>query len=158
MKLKNIFLFGAKKFFYSGWYLAFKENAKIYNGMFTPLKRVLEGKSKNPEKVIKELCSRTLYNAENSDTQKLCKITAEKLSSQNKKRDKWLSLLMKAVKDASVRCEEKDRIIIDETNINDYIEWDSNELNEGDIVEIMNPAWYQNGKTIEQGHCCISTN
>lgn len=155
MKKSKRFIFGKKKKFYSEWCLVFRGNSKVYNGMFASIKRVSEGKAKNPDKVINELCSRTYYNIKKSDIEALCTITTEKLSSENKKKDKWLKLLLNAIEDASIRCEEKDVLIINETNINDYIEWDGCEIYPDDLVEIINPAWYQDGKLIEQGLCKI---
>lgn len=155
MEKRKLFILGKKKKFYSEWCLIFKENSKVYNGMFASIKRVSDGKAKNSDKVIKELCSRTSYNIKKSDIEDLCTLTADKLSSENRKRDKWLKLLLKAIEDASIRCEEKDVLIINETNINDYIEWDGCEIYPDDVVEIINPAWYQDGKLIEQGLCKI---
>lgn len=155
MKLNNVFLFGDKKRFYNGWQRIFTENAKVFNGMFASVKRMSEGKAKNPDKVVKELCSRAEYNIDRPEIKKLCKITADNLSSDNRKRDKWIKLLMTAVEDALIYCENKSTLEISEKNINDYIEWDGNEICLGDTVDVMNPAWYQNGKLIEQGHCTV---
>ncbi len=151
----SLFLFGAKKRFYNGWCLVFKENAKIYNGMFNSLKKMSEGKTKNTDKIVKELCSRTEYNVKNIDTKQLCEITQQKLCAQNKKTDKWMKLLMKAIDYAAIYCESEKRLVLDESNTNDYTEWDMNEICVGDTVEVLNPAWYQDGKLIEQGHCSI---
>ena len=43
--------------------------------------------------------------------------------------------------------------VLDELTANAYTEWEGKQLYLGDHVEILFPAWYQNGRVVEQGNC-----
>lgn len=155
MSINTFFLFGKKKRFYKLWYSAFENNAKIYNGLYASVKRLYEGKARKPEKVVDELCSRTKYNVKEKGIEEFCDFASEVLLLSDGKNEKWIKLLFLAITNAGISFETEKELIINENNILDYIEWNLEELNEGDKVEIMNPAWYQNGKLIEQGYCTV---
>ncbi len=130
-------------------------NASMYNGLYAGIKHVSDGTAKKPEKVIKEWCSRTGFNFENSDADKMCKKHLLPLceAEDAEQCKKWTSLLLKAIEKAGISSESDSEITLDERTVGAYIEWDGEELYPEDAVEIINPAWYQNGKVIEQGHC-----
>ncbi len=148
-------IFSPKAYFVRVMSEHLSDNASVYNGLYTGIKRVFEGAAKKPEKVIKEWCSRTEFNFENSKADKLCKKhllpLCEKEGTEQYK--KWSSLLLKSVEKAGITYETSSEITLNDQNVNAYIEWDGEELYPEDAVEIINPAWYKNGKVLEQGHC-----
>ncbi len=148
-------VFGPKAYFIRVMSEHLSVNASVYNGLYAGIKRVFDGTAKKPEKVIKEWCSRTEFNFENSDADKLCKKYLLPLCEieDAEQCKKWTSLLLKAIEKAGITSESDSEITLDNQTVGAYIEWDGEELYPEDKVEIINPAWYQNEKVIEQGHC-----
>ena len=62
---------------------------------------------------------------------------------------RFILLLLAVLSLASCKESEKD------TALRLVKEWDGKEIFIGDTVKVMNPAWYQNGRVIEQGHCML---
>lgn len=56
---------------------------------------------------------------------------------------------------AGITKETSEKLVLTESNAADYVEWDGNELSPEDEIEVITPAWYQNGKLLEQGQCRI---
>lgn len=65
---------------------------------------------------------------------------------------KWANLLLEAAA-AGITKEEASTLTLTEDNADAYVEWDGNDLYPEDEIEVIAPAWYQNGKVLEQGQC-----
>lgn len=137
------------------WTLILTDHARVFNGLFNGLKRVQNGTAKKPEKVLREWSQRTHYKWENEPVDRLCQeqivplIEAEDRESLTK----WACLLLDAATAAGISIEETETLVLTEENADAYVEWDGNELYPEDEIEIITPAWYQNGKVLEQGQC-----
>ena len=157
-------LYRPKKFyekcFFRAWTTALTENAPVFNGLYGGLQRIIDGKAKKPEKIIREWCQRTHYKWDGQELEKLCqKYLLPLTKSQVSKRRcrKWAGLLLKAAVSAGITkdCEDK-TVVLDEFNINAYVEWNGRELFLDDKVKIKTAAWYQEKRVIEQGFCIIA--
>ncbi|MDO4650027.1 MAG: hypothetical protein Q4B26_15420 [Eubacteriales bacterium] len=144
-----------EKTFLREWTTHLIAHAKVYNGMFTGIKRVSEGTAKKPEKIINEWCTRTRYKFEDSPVNELCQKYLHPLCEKGDAGEyqKWTRLLLAAAEKAGITYQKEVELILDDTSVMAYIDWDGEELYSGDEVEVMTPAWYQNGKVLEQGHC-----
>jgi len=139
--------------FVDEWTSALKENANVFNGLYGGLQRIVDGKAKKPESAIAEWWTRTRYEWEN---QPLAEISRERLeNASGEDSSKWASLLLKAATGACITKEQSETIVLDEISAAAYVEWNGEEIFVGDTVKIINPAWYQNGCVIEQGHCML---
>ena len=65
-------------------------------------------------------------------------------------------MLLKACEKAGIRKEREETLVLTEENVNAYISWDGFELNPGDRVRVINPAWYREGRILDQGHCTLA--
>ena len=139
--------------FVGEWTSALKENAKVFSGLYGGLQRVVDGKAKKPESVIAEWWTRTRYEWENQPLTEISRECLENASSEDS--SKWASLLLNAAAGAGITKEQSETIVLDEISAAAYMEWNGEEIFVGDTVKIMNPAWYQNGRVIEQGHCVL---
>lgn len=141
--------------FHMVWKEALISDASVYNGLFGALWRVAQGEAKKPEKVISEWCVRTENHFGSSRVTMTCrkKLFPAAACANDQKCRSYAQRLLKAAKAAGIYPEAEKEIILTEKNISAYIEWDGSELFDGDRVSILNPAWYQNGKMIEQGYC-----
>lgn len=128
-------------------------NAGLYNGLYVGLERVRDKTAKKPEKILKEWHSRTVYKWEESPIAALC---GETLAPAVENADpnacaKWAELLLNAAQAAGIVKETAEELVLDETTVRAYVEWDGGDLYVGDRVKILHPAWYQNGQVIKQG-------
>lgn len=139
--------------FVDEWTSVLKENAKVFNGLYGGLQRVVDGKAKKPESVIAEWWTRTRYEWKNQPLAEISRECLENASSEDS--SKWASLLLKAAAGAGITKEQSETIVLDKISAAAYVEWNGEEIFVGDTVKIMNPAWYQNGRVIEQGHCML---
>lgn len=139
--------------FVGEWTSALKECAKVFNGLYGGLQRVVDGKAKKPESVIAEWWTRTRYEWEDQPVAKISRVCLESVSVEDCA--KWASLLLKAAAGAGITKEQSETIVLDKISAAAYVEWNGEEIFVGDTVKIMNPAWYQNGHVIEQGHCIL---
>lgn len=137
------------------WTAVLTENARIFNGLYNGLLRVQSGNAKKPEKVLREWCQRTHYKWEHQPVDTLCQeqlvplIEAEDRESLTR----WANLLLEAAAAAGITKEEASTLTLTEDNADAYVEWDGNDLYPEDEIEVIAPAWYQNGKVLEQGQC-----
>lgn len=141
--------------FLSEWTAVLKDNARVFNGLFGGLYRVKIGSTKKPEKVLREWCQRTHYRWENQPVDHLCReqILPAIEAGDPEQLKKWACLLLDAAAAAGITREEAASLVLTEDSVEAYIEWDGEELYPEDEVEILSPAWYQNGKVLEQGQC-----
>ncbi len=137
------------------WTLVLTENARVFNGLFNGLKRVQSGTAKKPEKVLREWSQRTHYRWENEPVDTLCQEQIVPLIEAQDREDltKWACLLLDAAAAAGIRNEEAETLTLTEENADAYVEWDGNDLYPEDEIEVITPAWYQNGRVLEQGQC-----
>lgn len=141
------------------WTNILTDNARVFNGLFSGLHRVQIGCAKKPEKVLREWCQRTHYRWQNEQVDILCQQHIASLI-ESADRDaliKWANLLLEAAAAAGITREEEGSVVLTEHNSEAYIEWDGCELYPEDEVEVITPAWYQNGKILEQGQCRKAT-
>lgn len=145
----------AEERFAKEWTAAFTESAPTFNGLYQGLQRIVDGKAKKPEKVLREWCARTRYKWEQQPPSELCEeLIVPVLDSGNREAFvKWSRLLLEAAAAAGIARGAQGKLTLDENNVNDYTDWDGETLYVEDKVEIMYPAWYQNGVLLEQGSC-----
>lgn len=137
------------------WTAALTERAEVFNGLYSGLVRVREGTAKKRAHILGEWWTRTRYQWEEQELERLGRKYLEPLASEGSDEDyiKCAGLLLQAAEAAGVTQEQAGELVLDETNTNAYVEWEGQELYLGDRVEVMTPAWYQKGRVIEQGHC-----
>lgn len=141
--------------FLSEWASVLTSDARVFNGLYGGLQRAAGGTAKKPEKILREWCQRTHYKWEYAPADILCQQHIVPLI-ETEDRDalvKWAELLLNAAAAAGITKETADKIVLTESDVNAYVEWDGNDLYPEDEIEIITPAWYQNGKLLEQGQC-----
>lgn len=147
-----------EKRFVKEWAKILTTDAKVYTGMYTSLVRLVCGKTKKPEKVIREWITRTTYKWEGGPLVELCQHTLTPAAENGSAEDcaKWARLLLQAAKQAGITRDRKDAVLtLDDSSILTYAEWDGQEIYSGDTVKVVIPAWYQNGRVLEQGQCTL---
>lgn len=137
------------------WTDVFLNSADVFQGLFEGLVRVTEGRTKRPERIFREWCTRTRYQWEG---QRIHMLTEECLPSGSapvsaEDYRKWADLLLHAAEQAGIVRDAPGEAVLDERTANAYTEWDGAELYLGDKVDILTPAWYLDGGLIEQGTC-----
>ena len=137
------------------WTIVLTENASTFNGLYSGLMRVRNGNAKRPEKVLREWCQRTHYKFEDQPVDILCQENIQPLieAADRDGLTKWANLLLDAAAAAGITKEETSSLVLTEINADAYVEWDGNDLYPEDEIEVITPAWYQNGKILEQGQC-----
>ncbi len=143
--------------FVRAWAAVLAENAGLYNGLYAGLVRVSTGKAKTPQKTLKEWYDRTRFKWEGGEITALCEKTLRPAIEKEDAADcaRWAELLLKAAEAASIRREEAETLTLEDANAGAYTEWNGEELYVGDTVKIMHPAWYQEGRLVEQGICTL---
>lgn len=143
--------------FRAQWAEILQTDAEVYNGLYAGLERVSGKAAKKPEKILKEWRSRTVYKWEDSPIAALCEetLTPAVESADPDVCAKWAQLLLSAARASGITRETAQELELDGTTARAYVEWDGGELYMGDRVKILHPAWYQNGRVIEQGHCTL---
>lgn len=141
--------------FVNEWAMVLSEQARVFNGLFGGLLRVHSGATKRPEKTLREWCQRTRHAFENQEVDVLCKELIRPLVEKEDREGliKWANLLLEAASSAGITKEEITNVVLKEDTVDAYVEWDGEELNPEDKIEIITPAWYQNGEVLEQGQC-----
>lgn len=137
------------------WTKALLQNASVYTGMYAGVFRAAKGQLSKPERLLNEWYVRTKYKFEGQPVDVLCrKLLLPSIEKSNPEQMKeWATILLTAARRAGIICEDQKEIVLNDNNVMAYIEWDGNEMYVDDIVEVIYPAWYQNGRIIEQGHC-----
>jgi len=138
------------------WASVLTEKAKVFNGLYSSLQRIMDGKAKKPERVISEWSKRTRYQWESREPDMLCREYLLPLMEKGTDEEyrKWTGLLLKAAEASGMTHDTPGaELTLNEKNVNAYNDWDGNELYLDDTVEVKIPAWYQNGMIIEQGSC-----
>lgn len=143
------------KRFIREWSIALSNHAKVFNGLFASLDKVSQGTAKNPSKVLKEWNDRSRYNLKDIPCVALMAERMKKYeqSPHPEMLKKLADLLLTAAIQAGIIKEKASSLTLNESNVNAYTDWDGEELYVDDSVEIMSPAWYQNGIIIEKGYC-----
>lgn len=144
-----------ESFLFREWTTVLVENARIFNGLYSGLSRVQSDNAKRPEKVLREWCQRTHYKFEGQSVDSLCQENIQPLieAADRDGLTRWSILLLDAAEAAGITKEETSTLILTESNADAYVEWDGNDLYPEDKIEVITPAWYQNGKLLEQGQC-----
>ena len=157
---ERVFPRALEKRFVKEWAAVLTTDAKVYTGMYTSMVRVAAGKSRKPEKVLREWVARTGYQWENSPVTELCKRTLSPAAESGSAEDcaRWARLLLRAAKQAGITRDRKDTVLtLDDSSIRAYTEWDGQDIYPEDTVKVMLPAWYQKGRVLEQGQCTLAT-
>lgn len=141
--------------FTRAWTAALSESAGTFNGLYQGLQRVVEGKARKPEKVLREWCARARYRWEQETPSRLCEELIVPLLAGGDREAfaKWSGLLLEAAAAAGIARGEGGKLTLSENNVNDFTDWEGETLYVEDEVEILSPAWYQNGVLLEQGSC-----
>lgn len=152
---KKDFAESAEERFLRAWTVALTEQAKVFNGLYSGLVRVREGKARKQAHILGEWWTRARYQWEEEELGQLGREYLEPLAAEGTDEEyrKWAGLLLEAAGAAGMTRDQAGELVLGETNTNAYVEWEGQELYLGDRVEVMTPAWYQNGRIIEQGHC-----
>lgn len=131
------------------------DGARVYNGLYGGLRRVCDGKAKRPERVLREWCQRTRYRWEGEAADKLCAsvLLPAAEAGDYETMSHWTKALLDAAHSAGITTEREIKLILDESNVNAYADWDGETLYVGDSVEVLNPAWYHGNRALEQGQC-----
>lgn len=137
------------------WAAVLAQDAPVFNGLYTSLRRIETGNAKKPEKILREWCQRTHYKWEDSPVDQLCRQYLLPLleAGDRDSLEKWAVCLLGAASAAGITRETAESLILTEASVRDYAEWDGLELYPDDEVAILTPAWYQNGTLLEQGMC-----
>lgn len=144
--------------FVKEWTAVLTTDAKVYTGMYTSMFRVAGGKSKKPEKVLREWTARTGYRWEDSPIAALCKRTLASAAESGSAEDcaKWARLLLRAAQQAGITKDHKGmELTLDDCSIRAYTEWDGKDIYPEDVIKVVLPAWYQKGRVLEQGQCAL---
>lgn len=141
--------------FVKAWTDALNDSARTFNGLYQGLQRIVDGKAKKPERVLREWCARARYKWEDQPASELCEMLIVPLfdNADQAALAKWSGLLLQAASLAGIIRGTTGKISLDESNVNDYTEWEGEPLYVEDEVEVMFPAWYQRGSLLEQGTC-----
>lgn len=140
------------------WQKAFEENADTFTGLYNSVLKIAEAPSKRKDKPFHELWQRAHLKWTGTPidviSQQIFDELAEKQSDKAYK--KTANRLLKAMQKAGFTHDvAKQTIKLTNSNILAYKEWDGNDIYEDDVVSVMLPAWYQNGKVIETGICTL---
>lgn len=157
---ERVFPKALEKRFVKEWAAVLTTDAKVFTGMYTSISRVAGGKSKKPEKVLREWVARTGYQWESSPITDLCKRTLSPAVESGSAKDctRWARLMLRAAKQAGVTKDRKDTVLtLDDSSIRAYTEWDGKDIYPEDTVKVVLPAWYQKGRVLEQGQCTLVT-
>ncbi len=155
---ERLFPRALEKRFVREWTGVLTKDAKVYTGMYSSLTRLVAGKAKKPEKVIREWVTRTTYKWEDAPITALTRRTMAPAAEHGFLEDcaKWARLLLTAARQADITQDRKgDVLTLDDSSIRAYAEWDGKEIYPEDTVKVKIPAWYQNGRVIEQGQCML---
>lgn len=128
------------------WTAALTEDAGLFNGLFSGLRRVSEGAARQPEAVLAEWWARARNRWHDISPEGLDSAAGEDCI-------KWAKLLLQAAAAAGITTQQEAELVLDENNAGDYTEWDGEALFPGDRVTVKRPAWYQNGHLLEKGDC-----
>ena len=136
------------------WAAALEEDARVFNGLYTGLDRVSSGAGK-PEKLLRQWCQRACHRWENQPVDGLCRERILPLteSSDREALIHWAGILLEAAEKAGITREPSQTLVLTEEQLEDYLEWNGAELEPGDTIRILTPAWHQRGKLLEQGQC-----
>ena len=137
------------------WRTAFTEHGDTFNGLYQGLDKVMHGKAKKPERILKEFCQRTRYQWEGKEVAALTEELIVPILDEDHREELklWAERLLEAAAEAGISPGKTGEIILTEDNTKDYIDLNGEDLCEEDHVEVISPAWYQNGTLIEQGMC-----
>lgn len=144
-----------KNQFLQEWTNMLNENADVFSGLYNGLQRIIDGTAKKKNRIVHEWWIRAHYQWEGKPFEQMCKSYFEPLTENGDDEDyiELTELLLEAARSAGIIHDEIGSITLDESNTNAYLDWDGEDLYLGDTVEIMTPAWYQNGRILEQGYC-----
>ena len=144
-----------EKQFLERWTAALMERADVFNGLYGGLLRVQEGTAKKKGEILSEWWHRTRYQWDGQELTEFCRPVFEKLLAEESEEEyrKYARLLLEAASAAGITRDVPGKAVLDELTTNAYMEWEGKQLYLGDHVEILFPAWYQNGRVVEQGNC-----
>ena len=139
------------------WRAVFLKHARVYNGLYSGLQRIQSGTAKKPEKILREWCQRTHYKFEQQSVDLLCQEHIQPLIEAEDREElvQWAGMLLDAAAAAGIKAEKAATLVLTQENADAYIEWDGKELYPEDEIEVIMPAWYQNGNVLEQGQCRV---
>ena len=137
------------------WTRVFTQEAEAFNGLYTGLVRVQQGRSKKGAQHLGEWAARAHYKWPG---QAIDEVTAQCFASLAREgaaeeQRQWAGLLLQAAAAAGIRQDHMGQRVLDEDSVLAYRDWDGEELYLGDPVEVTVPAWRQNGRIVEQGYC-----
>ncbi len=146
--------------FLKEWTSVLAEYAEVFSGLYTGLAKVAEGGTKKQEKVLREWLMRTHYKFHRKRLEEISRSCLQPVieGGTNDEYAKWAGLLLNAARKAEIEKDRTGYVVLDESRVNAYVEWNGGELYLGDKVEVMIPAWYQKGNILEQGSCKAAEN
>lgn len=138
------------------WEQTFRENPNMFSGLYNSILKISEGTYKNPDKAFHELWQRAHLKWEGASIDIISKQVFDKIAAKksDKAYKKTACRLLNALKKAGFTHDKPNQTIkLTGSNILAYTDWDGDEIYEDDIVSVMMPAWYCDGKVAEQGIC-----
>lgn len=137
------------------WAEVLAEDARVFNGLYTGLYRAAGGQSGKPEKVLIQWCRRACHRWENQPVDILCREMILPLAESGDREAliSWAGAVLAAGEKTGITMERAETLVLTEEHLEDYLEWNGGDLEPGDTVRIITPAWYQNGTLLEQGQC-----
>lgn len=134
----------------------FLNDAKKFNGLYKGIYQVSTEKNKKKSKALDEFYKRLSYLSGYDELIKMLSAFFPTDKKSFKRLVKLTKLILSAMTDANIyHTKIDDVIVLNNDNAMDYQDWDGDEIYEGDSVKIVLPAWYQEGKLLEQGYCTM---
>jgi len=138
------------------WSKAFEADADTFCGLYTPLLRVANGRSRKPERVLAEWRDRTVLNLSGTEDCDLAVSDLSRLIESNNPDEtaECARRILASALDAGITHDKNgEAITLDDLTVSAYLTDEGDPLYVGDRVKIDSPAWYQNAKVIESGVC-----
>lgn len=155
MKALLILLFKKKKLL-SELTQLFSNDAQKFNGLYKGIYQVSTEKNEKKCKALDEFYKRLSYLSGYDELIKMLSAFFPTGERSFKKLVKLSKLILSAAANANIyHTKTDDVIVLKNENALDYQDWDGNDIYEGDAVKIVLPAWYQEGKLLEEGYCTL---
>ena len=140
--------------FIQQWKSLLTTNAISFKGLFRRLLCTFEKQGKRPQNSISKWYDRTRFlwpdNEINWLTQKtlvpvIIRDDAEECAF-------WAGIILQAAKEAGINRDDTNKLIVGKSELNNYFAWNGRRLRIGETVNVLYPAWYQQGQLLEKGY------
>lgn len=141
--------------FIQQWKTLLTSDAKNFKGLFRRMACTQEMQGKRPQNSISKWYDRTRFLWPESEITRLLQETLVPVIIRDDERECafWARLFLRAATEAGITCDNKIALIINQAGIINYVARSGRKLRIGDTVNVLYPAWYQNGQLLERGYC-----